>query len=258
MSRLRVGAISYLNVLPLLGGFESGALCPDLEWHRGVPTALNRKLAEGELDISLVSAEAYLDDLDRYQLLPNACIAAYERVLSVRLYLRGDIRSLDGQPLGLSTQSASSRALLKILCQRFWKVQPIWQDLPLGGELRAGQALPALMLIGDQCLENIELPGYQSIDLAQAWTYATGTTFVFAVLAARKELAPAALDPFLGALGASRRWGSLHPEGLIRLAQERSQLPEHTLHDYFCTLRYEFGPSEQRGLETFASLREDL
>ena len=62
--RLRVGRIAALNMYPIYHGLERTA-DPMLSFTDGVPTALNRALLRGELDVSAMSSIAYARHADR-------------------------------------------------------------------------------------------------------------------------------------------------------------------------------------------------
>jgi len=53
---VRVGRIPYVNCYPVYGAIDRGAVALDGTLVTGVPSALNRRMAEGLLDISVVSA----------------------------------------------------------------------------------------------------------------------------------------------------------------------------------------------------------
>lgn len=258
MRRLRVGAIDYLNPLPLFAGFEAGMVHADVDWVRGVPAEINAKVAAGEVDVALMSAEAFISQGKNLETFGDACVAAYEHVDSVRLYLKGEVADLDGAAIALTPQSASSVQLLKVLCKEFWKVSPSFDVLSIDQEMSQGWDYDAFLLIGDDCLINREIDGYRSIDLAQAWTYATGLPFVFAVMAIRKEVqGTLAAELFRKGLQQSLDWAIKHPQHLWELGEQKSGLSQDCVSAYLGRLRYRMGPREQRGFERFASLRTE-
>ncbi|MBP7551194.1 MAG: hypothetical protein KA761_12980, partial [Gemmatimonadaceae bacterium] len=72
---MRLGRIPYINCFPVYGAVDRGIVPIDAELVDGVPTALNRMMAEGALDVSVVSAVEYARDSARYLLLPDLAIS---------------------------------------------------------------------------------------------------------------------------------------------------------------------------------------
>lgn len=254
---LNVGIINYLNSIPFTAAFTLGHLDPSVALQYGVPTQLNQKLREGELDVSFISAAEYLCYPELYTLLPDFCIGARERVASVCLYVRESIDRLDGRPLALTPDSASSAMLLRLYCQQHWKITP--QFVPLE-KLDCYDDYEGFLLLGDQCLRRPQIPGFQTIDLASVWYYTTGLPFTFAVLAARRDsMATKAVEiaTWQVTLAESLSWSRLHGDEVEQLAQQRSQLPREILTDYYRLMRYDFDAEQQRGLARFSKLLEE-
>jgi chorismate dehydratase len=175
---VRLGAVSYLNVRPLVYGLNRH---PDLVTLRfDVPSVCAQLLARGDIDLGMVPSIAYLDrpgDL----VVPGVCIGSEGRVASVALFSRvplADIRSI-----ALDTSSRTSAALVRILCARRFGISPTF--VPHAPNLAAMLATAdAALLIGDPALfadgggQRVE-----KIDLGAAWTDMTGLPFVWALWA---------------------------------------------------------------------------
>ena len=74
--RLRMGRIPYVNCYPVYGAVDRGIISLERrEVVDGVPTALNKGMADGTLDVSVVSAVEYARDWERYLLLPDLAIS---------------------------------------------------------------------------------------------------------------------------------------------------------------------------------------
>ncbi|TXI41918.1 MAG: hypothetical protein E6Q59_01480 [Nitrosomonas sp.] len=251
---LKVGAIDYINFLPFYAAVQERALHPTIDWTLGVPSILNKALRSGELDAAPISSAEYIAHNEKYELLPNFCIGAEGKVMSVCLYVSGQLTNND--VIGLTSQSASSALLVKVLCHYFWKVTPQFITLDSIEELKECNAF---LLIGDDSLMNPEVPGYKTIDLAQAWHDATKRPFTFAVFATRKDLAHQSRDSIRQALHQSITWGDQHPDVIERLALEKYPLLSvSVLRQYFNCLRYRFDVSQQEGLKLFAKLANSL
>src|SRR5207344_1578676 len=98
--QVRLGAVDYLNVRPLVYGLD---LHPDRVTLRyDVPSVCARLLAEGAIDLGMVPSIAYLDRPgDR--IVPGICIGSDGPVESVALFTRKPIR--DVRSIALDTSS---------------------------------------------------------------------------------------------------------------------------------------------------------
>jgi chorismate dehydratase len=100
---MRVGRIPYINCYPVYGGIDRGIVALDAELVDGIPSALNRRMAQGALDISVISAVEYARDTARYLLLPDLAISCDGPVRSVMLFSRC-------RPSASAVDACSSRA----------------------------------------------------------------------------------------------------------------------------------------------------
>lgn len=254
--KLRVGAIDYINVLPFYAAFFKEVIDPGVELIRAVPSALNEQLYRGELDISPISSAEYLNHRELYELLPDFCIGAFNRVDSVCLYHKGSLQDLANQTIACTAQSATSSLLVKVMCHNFWHVKPRFELLP---SIHTIHDYDAFLLIGDQCLEHPHVKGYHTLDLAQAWFHATGLPFTFAVFAVRKgvlEQHPEAVADFEQKLRESFAWASNHPEVILELAQQRCSRPIDHLRNYYNLLYYYFDAPQRKALDRFDHLAQ--
>ena len=91
---MRVGRIPYINCYPVYGAIDRGVVTLDAELVDGIPSTLNRLMAHGALDISVISAVEYARDAARYLLLPDLAISCDGPVRSVMLFSRVPAASL--------------------------------------------------------------------------------------------------------------------------------------------------------------------
>jgi chorismate dehydratase len=147
----------------------------------------------------------------------------------------------------MDTSSRTSVALLRVLCARWFNIQPAIEDrAPDLKEMLS--RCDAALIIGDVALF-ADVTGVQTTDLGEAWTRMTGLPFVYAFWAGPSgALAP----PDIVALQRARDEGTSRPEELARhyLAghPERHALGARYLRD---NIRYHLGGRERAGLETF-------
>src|SRR5262245_62162294 len=96
-ARLRVASVPYLVGRPVDEGLAAE---PEIEFSRAVPARLARGLADGSLDVGLVSS-IELFRLPGASYLDGPCIAGEGRVSSVQVFLRrpvAEVRSLALDP----------------------------------------------------------------------------------------------------------------------------------------------------------------
>src|SRR3982751_2680059 len=105
---MKIGRIPYINCYPVYGAIDRGVIHLEARLVDGVPTDLNRRMATGELDISVVSAVEYARDSARYLLLPDLAISCDGPVRSVMLFSRLPAEKLRAGA-GLITPSSVTR-----------------------------------------------------------------------------------------------------------------------------------------------------
>ena len=152
---MRVGRIPYINCYPVYGGIDRGMVAMPGELVDGVPTALNRAMAHGELDVSVISAVEYARDATKYLLLPGLSICCDGPVRSVVLFSKRPAAELTGRRVLVSRSSMTSVALLELLFDSVWDARPTF--IPSNAELtdvaRFGEeAHDARLVIGDAAL----------------------------------------------------------------------------------------------------------
>src|SRR3954470_16691272 len=121
---MKIGRIPYINCYPVYGALDRGVVRLDADLVDGVPTDLNRRMAAGDLDISVVSAVEYARDSRRYLLLPDLAISCDGPVRSVMLFSRRPAESLTDARVLVSRSSMTSVALLGLLFEHVWKAKP--------------------------------------------------------------------------------------------------------------------------------------
>ena len=73
-SRIRLGRIGYLNVLPLHYPLETGVMTGDFELVAGPPAVLNQLMDQGRLDLSGCSCIEYARRPEKYVIVPDLAI----------------------------------------------------------------------------------------------------------------------------------------------------------------------------------------
>lgn len=184
--KVRIGMVNFINTAPIYETWKKRPHPENWQVFEAAPSKLNRMLADGELDLGFVSSIEYGVRPEKYRILPDLSISANGSVGSVFLFCRNDPKLLDKKTVLLSGQSETSIALIKIILEEFYKVQPKYVVGDVIGDL-ADQA-DAILAIGDEALRlsgGAHFP-YQ-LDLGQVWRKYTELPFVFAVCAVRED-----------------------------------------------------------------------
>src|SRR5215218_3739308 len=152
---MRVGRIPYINCYPVYGAIDRGIVPLAADVVTGVPTALNREMGAGTLDVSVISAVEYARDATKYLLLPDLSICSDGPVRSVVLFSKRPAAELQGRRVLVSRSSMTSVALLELLFENVWDAKPAF--VPSNSELadiaRFGEEdHDARLVIGDAAL----------------------------------------------------------------------------------------------------------
>jgi chorismate dehydratase len=255
--RLRVGRIPYINCFPVYGAVDRGLVALDADVVDGVPTALNRMMATGALDVSVVSAVEYAREWERYLLLPDLAISCDGPVRSVMLFSDRPASELGGQRVVVSRSSMTSVYLLQLLFEHVWRVRPefVAGDAEAADLGTATDAPAARLVIGDAALMLVSgaltSPYAYHYDLGAEWKAWTGLPFVFAVWVANRETAAGDALRVHGALIESRNWGLAHLDALAADAARKTGVSEAACREYFAGLDYGLSYPHLGGLTEF-------
>jgi len=185
---LRIGRIEYANCTPLFHVLQEQFPCSGYEFVAGVPAELNRMLLTGDIDVCPSSSIEYAYHPDRYTILPQLSISSIGAVASVLLFSKVPVEKLNGKKVRLSSESATSVNLLKILLSQRFGCSCTYEAAPPGVSAGDNDS-SALLLIGDSALRNSFIPSEQHVyDLGEMWHAWTGYPFVFALWLCRNEV----------------------------------------------------------------------
>ena len=254
---MRYGRIPYINCYPVYGAVDRGLvrMPPFAEQVTGTASQLNELLADGSLDVSVVSAVEYARNAAAYHLLPDLSISCDGPVHSVALFAKRPVAELDGRVVLRTSSSKTSIHLLELLCRHHWRVHPRFVTVPAEpGDLDALAALDheAVLVIGDAALLLRQRDVYPHfVDLGAAWKEWTGLPFVFAVWAARREAPQARVREVHARLLESRAWGLAHLAELADAAAERTGVARAVCRGYLDDLDYALSYRHLAGLTDF-------
>jgi chorismate dehydratase len=265
---MRVGRIPYINCYPVYGAIDRKIVPMSAELVDGVPTALNRQMADGTLDVSVISAVEYARDAKKYLLLPDLSICSDGPVRSVVLFTKRPASELQGRRVLVSRSSMTSVALLELLFEHVWDARPAF--VPADAELtdvgRFGDdEHDGRLVIGDAALhlwsrlrepelypDGETLTQYRyAYDLGAEWKRWTGLPFVFAVWVAQRT---APVDQALAVhanLIESRNWGLQHLDTLAAQAALATGVHKTVCLEYLSGLDYGLSYQHLAGLTEF-------
>lgn len=252
--RPKTGHIQFLNCLPIYYGLVTGRGILDLDLVKGTPTELNTLLLEGALDISPISSIEYARHTEELLLLPGPTVSCLGPVRSILLISRCPMEELDGEAVGLTSCSATSHVLLRILLERDHGLSPRYFSFgdDLSCALGRGEAA---LLIGDSALRNLTPgPEFHVYDLGREWRRFTGEGMVFAVWAVRRAFAHAHPDLVTHAWRLFQDSIAFCRDNLRVIAADASRwefFHAGFLEEYFNSLTFDFTADLSRGLDRF-------
>jgi len=246
---LTLGHIIYSNCLPPHAGIIAKKVTFPFGLVEGIPTELNSMLFDGRVDVSPSSSIEYAMNQGRYLLFPDLSITSRKRVGSILLESRVPITELDGKVVALTTASATSVVLLRILLELRHGLKPGYMTYEQGVEEPSG-ASDAMLTIGDLAIVKPATPGFGfRYDLGELWHDFTGLPFVFALWQVnyRKDIEQD-LKKLYDILITSKEYGLSHLEQLSREMSIRYSIAPQTLLEYWKAFSYDFGDAEKNGL----------
>ena len=246
-----LGIVSYTNVAPLHWGLKPWQ---NVAFVRGVPTELNQQLLAGEIDLTLVSSIEFLRHSDVLRALPDFSIATLGPVYSVMLFHWEPWEKLTGKKIALTTDSATSVQLLKVLLQETGIKAEFVPMTPNLDEMLTD--CDAALLIGDAALREAvakrTVNGRKPLitDLGEAWYDLTKLPFTFAVWASRKDRPPSEL--LVAKLRAAREHGLGELAAVSKPEAAKLGVSESVVQRYLGNFRYYLEPPDRDGLLSFA------
>lgn len=182
-TKIRVGAVSYLNTKPLIYGFDRGMLKENVELIIDYPSKIASMLLDNTIDIGLVPV-AIIPEMEEYYIISDYCIGSDGAVASVCLFSEVPLEKIE--KILLDYQSRTSVELLKILVKEYWKIDPVFEETT-GEYQQEISGTTAALVIGDRALKQRKISTY-IYDLGLEWKKFTGFPFVYAAWISNKKL----------------------------------------------------------------------
>jgi chorismate dehydratase len=246
-TKIRVGAVSYLNTKPLIYGFEQGLMKEKVDLIIDYPSKIAQMLLENTIDVGLVPV-AIIPDLKEYHIISDYCIGSTGEVASVCLF--SDVPLERIEKILLDYQSRTSVELLKILAKEYWKIDPVFEETT--GEFQQNiKGNTAALIIGDRALNQRKASEY-IYDLGLEWKNFTGLPFVFAAWVSNKKLD----EDFINSFNESNALGLDHIEEIVA----NNAFPGFDLQKYYTRhISYFFTEEKKKGLKSFLNkLKEKI
>jgi chorismate dehydratase len=261
--KLRIGEIRYANCTPIYTTLKKRSDCSGYEFVTGVPSTLNRMLAEGGIDVSASSSIEYARHQDEYLVMPGMSISSFGDVGSILLFSKVRVEKLGGGSIALTSASATSTVLLKVLLRKLYRIETSFSSHApdLGMMLSENDAA---LIIGDEALKeqkglsDNELYVY---DLGRVWTEFTGLPFVFALWMVRKDSSariPGLVQRLKEDLVEARMAAVASYGAIAANAPEREWMGERGLLDYWRAISYSLDDEHVEGLMRFYDMAHEL
>ncbi len=238
-TKIRVGAVSYLNTKPLIYGFEHGMMKREVNLLIDYPSKIAAMLLENTIDVGLVPV-AIIPEMKEHYIISDYCIGCNGEVASVCLFSEVPLEKIE--KVLLDYQSRSSVALLKVLIKNFWKINVVFEET--SGEYQSKiLGTTAALVIGDRALQQRKVSPY-IYDLGLEWKKYTGLSFVFAAWISNKKLDENFIHLFNDA----------NSFGLNRIGEVVNKNPYETFdlkHYYRDCISFDFDENKRQGLELF-------
>ena len=251
----KLGIVNFINTAAIYLPWNDLGPLKGWEVMEGPPSLLNKMLRERNLDAGLISSYAYGLNKDIYCLLPNLSISATGSVGSVILFSKIPINELHGKEIVVTSDSATSIALLKIILKKYYFIEPSYKT---GTYKDFKHGAHAYLSIGNEALRiSLSKPHPYRIDLADVWLRQTGLPFVFAVFALRKELwkdHPQAVQSLYERLIFCQKKGRNELSFICKKVAPIIPMENDSCLGYLKGIEHDFSLEKQKGLLHFFSM----
>jgi chorismate dehydratase len=262
---LNVGRLPFLVCAPFFhSSLPGGSAAPDardgIAFIDGVPSFLNGELQAGRVDCAPSSSFEYGLHADDYRLFPGISTSSTMEMKSVLFLSQTPWEALDGVTVALSSDSATSNVLFRILCARRFGVRPRFPgDGTAVSEADAAQA-QGRVFIGDRALsESLSGRWAHRYDLADVWARWQGLPFSFGLWMVRRDALSAKsalVARFHRLLLASLATFRADPGRALDawIAAYPTALPRALMLGFYATADYGFSDKHAQSLERYYRL----
>ena len=245
---LRVGRMPYLNSAVFYRYLPTGPW----ELTDMPPRAMASAVERGELQAGPLPVVEVFRFGDTLRPLGDMGVAATGPATSVLLFSSRPVERLAGGRVGLTSESATSVQLIRVLFRDWWRIEP-------AEYVETDEPNDALLLIGDKAIRaRQQLAGYSYVyDLGEEWFKLTGLPFVFATWVVRADSPRDVTGEFQASLEAAL------DKGLSRVDEIAAEtaLFGHSARaaaSYIRHFTYRLGDEEVRGMGEFRDRLKSL
>lgn len=238
---LRVGRMPFLNSAVFYRYLATGPW----ELTDMTPRAMAHAVECGDLQAGPLPVAEVFRQGDRLRALGSIGVAATGPATSVILFTRRPVEDIAGGRVGLTTESATSVRLVRILLRDWWRIEP-------EEYVRNDEPNDALVLIGDRAIKALtRLAGYpHRYDLGEEWHKLTGLPFVFAMWVARTDAPRGLTGEFQAALETALERGMAQTD-VIAAETSLFEGDRARAASYIRHFTYRLGEEEFRGMSEF-------
>jgi chorismate dehydratase len=262
LKSLRISIVQYLNTAPLVRGLTHGPLRGKYELSFTVPSQCAEALRTGAVDVAIIPAIEY-QRIEGLVVLPDLAIASKKSVRSLLLISKKPIENV--RRILLDRSSRSTQVLTRILCAKWWHIQPEFFEAEPNLHSMLDNA-DAAMLIGDPALQ-FAVNGARSnvgdgsaglfvYDLVEKWRSLTSLPAVLAVWAGR----PAVISKeVVHDFHESLAFGLKHLNEISDEAAIELKLPAAELYRYLLeNIDYRMDAENLQGLRRYYDLAAEI
>jgi chorismate dehydratase len=248
MGKYRVGAVGYLNTAPLVWGMMHGPQRDSVHLSFAIPAVCAQQIENGVTQIGLVPvAEVARQGLE---IVPGVGISCLGAVRSILLFSKVPWEQV--RTLAADTSSRTSVQLARVILRERFGLEPEITAYEPDLATMMDNA-DAALIIGDPALliDPHQTP-YDWLDLGQEWFNLTQLPMVFAVWAGKPKLP---LEELSELTLSSYEFGKAHLTEIIASEYLKRGISQQLANQYLRHyIRFEIGPQEEKGLETFFEL----
>ncbi len=248
MNYIRVGHMTYLNSAVFYHRLprESCNLVPL------PPRAMADEMKKGNIDAGPIPMAEVLRNTAYFNPLGSLCVAVKERAVSVLLFSKLPATELGGARIGVTSHTATSIQLLRVLFRDLWKSEPAEYT-------SLDETHDAALRIGDPALEfRAKFKDVPFVyDLASEWKGLTGLPFVFARWVMRQGVDKSRICEFEKVLTTVTKENLANVNDVVA-NNPRDYMDKKSVRNYISEFTYFLGKSEEDAIYEFKSRMESL
>lgn len=261
---INVGEITYTNILPLYYHLDRPSLKQiGFVFEPQIPSRLNEAMSKGLIDIGGISSFSYGEHFKDYSILPDLSVSSIGSVGSIFLFSKVPLKNLDKKAIALTSSSATSVNLLKVILQSFYNINAKYTVMHPNFKTMM-QTNDACLLIGDDAILSYWklAKTYYCYDLGELWFKHTNLPMTYAVLAVRNEVIQEKQTYvdllYKEFLTSKKKSMEDHFREMIESIRRKLGGSKIFWMDYFKGLNYDFSEKHQEGLYYYFDLANQL